>query len=74
MASPKPPTGYMELTEVLEALPLLVHETRRARGLSQRAAAKEIGCSVSTVTRIEAYQDCVLSNAVLVLNWLDRRP
>lgn len=64
-------TTYTELARVLGSLPLLVREARRARGLSLRSAAKEIGCSFNTLTRIESGEDCVLSNALLVLAWLD---
>jgi ribosome-binding protein aMBF1 (putative translation factor) len=67
------PTPYSELADVIAALPLLLREARRARGLSLRAAAAEIGIGFATVTRIEQGVDCVLSNAVAVLRWLDRR-
>jgi transcriptional regulator with XRE-family HTH domain len=67
-------TPYAELAEVIAALPLLLREARRARGLSLRAAAGEIGMSFSTVTRIEAGADYTLSNATAVLEWLDQRP
>jgi transcriptional regulator with XRE-family HTH domain len=65
------PTPYTELADVIGHLPLLLREARRARGLSQRAAAIELGCSFSTVSRMEAGQDCALSNAVAVLKWLE---
>lgn len=68
------PTPYRELAEVIGQLPLLLREARRARGLSLRAAAREIGMSFSTVTRMEAGSDCELSNAVAVLQWLDQTP
>jgi ribosome-binding protein aMBF1 (putative translation factor) len=64
-------TSYAELASVLAKLPLLLREGRRQRRLSQRAAASELGCSVSTVSRIEAGEDCALSNAMSVLRWLD---
>jgi ribosome-binding protein aMBF1 (putative translation factor) len=68
-------TTYTEMARVLAALPMLVREARRARGLSIRAAAVQIGCSFSTVTRFERGEDCTLSNAALMLAWLDdRRP
>lgn len=68
------PTPYAELADVIASLPLLLRETRRARRLSLRAAAKELGMSFSTVTRIEGGEDCALSNAVAVLRWLDQLP
>jgi ribosome-binding protein aMBF1 (putative translation factor) len=65
-------TPYVELAEVIARLPMLLREARRARGLSMRAAAKELGISFSTVCRIEEGQDCALSNAVAVMRWLDQ--
>lgn len=67
-------TPYTELAEVIASLPLLLRETRRARGLSQRAAADQLGLSFSTISRIETGGDCVLSHATAVLRWLDVRP
>jgi ribosome-binding protein aMBF1 (putative translation factor) len=71
MAAAEKPTPYRELADVVALLPLLLREARRARGLSQRAAAKELGYSFATVSRIESGDDCMLSNAVAVLRWLD---
>lgn len=67
-------TSYTELSELLDHLPLLLREARRKRRLSQRAAAEQIGCSFSTVSRMEGGEDCALSNAVAVLRWLDTPP
>lgn len=67
-------TPYSELAEVIATLPILLREARRARGLSQRAAARELGFTFSTVSRLEAGHDIVLSHAVAVLHWLDTRP
>lgn len=66
-------TPYSELADVVAALPMLVREARRVRRLSLRAAAKELGCSFSTLHRFESGEDVVLSNAVTMLRWLDRR-
>lgn len=66
------PTSYRELAEVIGRLPLLLREARRARGLSLRAAAAQLGMSFSTVTRMEEGNDCALSNAVAVMRWLDQ--
>lgn len=66
------PTPYAEMAEVIARLPMLLREARRARGLSLRAAARQLGMSFSTVTRMEAGEDCALSNAVAVLRWLDQ--
>ncbi len=64
------PTPYSELIGVVEALPLLVRETRRRKGLSLRAAAQEIGVSFATVARAENGEDLVLSCAVALLRWV----
>jgi transcriptional regulator with XRE-family HTH domain len=66
------PTPYAELADVVGSLPLLLREARRARGLSQRKAAAQLGMSFSTVWRMEEGHDCALSNAVAVLRWLDQ--
>lgn len=69
MADAKP-TSYEELADVLDNLPLLLRETRRRRGLSLRATAKEVGTSFSTVTRFENGEDIMLSHASAVLRWI----
>lgn len=66
------PTPYRELAETIANLPLLLREARRARGLSQRAAAEQIGVSFATVSRIETGSDGMVSNAIAVLRWLDQ--
>lgn len=63
-------TSYAELAGVLAHLPLLLREARRQRQLSIREAARQLGCSFATVHRIEAGDDCVLSNVTKVLLWL----
>lgn len=64
-------TAYAELADVLEALPLLVREARRARELSIRSAGAQMGVDPTTVHRIE--QGEVATNikiAVRALRWL----
>lgn len=68
------PTSYAELADVLGNLPLLLRETRRRRGLSLRAASRELGMSFSTVARFENGEDIVLSNAVDILRWVGPCP
>jgi DNA-binding XRE family transcriptional regulator len=66
-------TSYDELAQLLDQLPFLVRETRRRRGLTQRAAADEIGCGFSTISRLEAGgADCSLTNAIALLRWIGR--
>ncbi|TMR11043.1 helix-turn-helix transcriptional regulator [Nonomuraea turkmeniaca] len=56
--------------EVLAAMPELLREARRARGLSLRAAADEAGCNFNTLSRVERGIDCSLFNAVAILRWV----
>lgn len=67
------PTPYSEIADLLDRLGSILYEARRARGLSQRAAAAEIHLSPSTLSRIETGDDCSLENAKTVIRWLDRR-
>lgn len=67
------PTAYAELAQVIDRLPMLVREARRARGVSIRAAGRQMGLSFSTVSRFENGEGVTLNNAVLVLRWLDQR-
>lgn len=65
-------TTYTELAEVIENLPLLVRETRRSRGLSGRAAAKQAGMNFTTLSRVEHGEDMRASSLQAILRWLDR--
>lgn len=62
--------AYEELAQVLENVPLLLREARRARGLTVRAAAQQLGMSFSTVSRIENGRDANMRNYSSVLRWL----
>lgn len=64
---------YEELAALLASLPMLLREARRARRLSLRAAAEQIGVSYSTIHRLEYGGDCERMTAVAILGWLDRR-
>ncbi len=72
MSATEKPPSYTELAQILANLPLVLREQRRARGLSLRAAAIDIGCAFSTITRIEKGEDCVASNLIAVMRWLDQ--
>jgi ribosome-binding protein aMBF1 (putative translation factor) len=74
MSSGEQLTTYTELAAVISNLGMLTREARRARGLSLRAAAQQIGCSNSTILRFENGEDVNLSNAVAILHWLDWTP
>lgn len=66
-------TPYGELVALLDMLPRLLVEARRARGLSQDAAAKEMGVTGKTIQRVEGGQGCHVDTATIVLRWLDIR-
>jgi transcriptional regulator with XRE-family HTH domain len=51
------PTAYAELAAIISDLPMLAREKRRREGMSIRAAARALGCSFSTLYRIEAGED-----------------
>lgn len=64
-------SSYGELLELLDALPMLVRETRRRRGMSMRAVQAATGVTASTIQRCEAgTQDVSLSNAKTLLRWV----
>jgi len=67
-----PLASYTELVGILQTLPLRARETRRARGMNLREAAGKIGLSFNTLSRFErGANDLQLSNAILVLQWLE---
>lgn len=72
MPEPSGLSTYTELAGVLAAVPLLLREARRQRQVSAREAAEQLGMSFPTVARIERGEDCMLSNVVKVLRWLDQ--
>jgi transcriptional regulator with XRE-family HTH domain len=62
--------SYLELADLLNSLPLIVREARRARNISQKAAAEQIGITDRTIRRLENGEDVNLSTAVALLRWL----
>ena len=67
------PTSYEELAAVLDALPVLVREARRARRLSARAAGAEIGISYSVINRLEQGDSAPgLANVTAIVRWLGK--
>lgn len=71
---PDPIPAEAAALEVLAALPELLRETRRARGLSLRAAGDQAGCGFNTLSRVERGMDCTLFNAVAILQWIASNP
>lgn len=74
LAGLPPAVTYGDVAALLEDLPALLIDARRARGLNQRAAAAQIGCSQPTISHIEAGDACSLWTAARVLRWLDTPP
>lgn len=64
-----------DLLAALDALPQRLAARRGELGLSVRAAAAEIGCSFSAVSRFEAREcDPQLAMIKAVIRWLETRP
>lgn len=67
-------TSYADLAQQLVRLPDLLRDARRARQLSLRAAGEQTGVTAPTLSRVENGGECSLTNAILILRWLDQRP
>lgn len=64
-------TTYIELADILDALPMLVREKRRRDRISLRGAATQLGVAASTLARFETSQGGIASDTVTVLvRWL----
>lgn len=64
-------TPYSEMVDIITNLAFLVREQRRARRMSMRASAVEMGVNGSTVHRLEHGNEISVSNLISVLQWLD---
>ena len=64
-------TGYGEMATLMESLPFLLREARRARHLSLRKAGLSLGMAGTTILRIESGEDTSVSNAVAIFRWLE---
>jgi ribosome-binding protein aMBF1 (putative translation factor) len=64
-----PPT-YEEVADVLGVLPLAVMKKRGERGISVRAAAKEMGVARNTLTRFEDGEEVSIRFLPPILVWL----
>lgn len=64
--------SFGELAGILDRLPQLVSDARRAYQLTLAAAGSQIGVNASTLMRVEHGGDCSLKNAILIVRWLDR--
>ena len=64
-------TTYTELAQIVDSLPLICRETRRARGLSLRAVANETGIALTTIMRFENGEGSTLTTLTAIMRWLD---
>jgi DNA-binding XRE family transcriptional regulator len=65
--------SYEEVIGVLEALPVLIRETRRRKGQAMREAAEDAGVAFTNFTRWErGTSEPSLTNVVRVLRWVAR--
>lgn len=62
---------YAELAEVLENLPLIVREARRARRVSLRCAGQQMGVDFNTLGRLERGHDIRIDVLSAIFRWLD---
>ena len=62
---------FHDLADILDGLPLLMREARRARRMTPKEVADEIGIASTTVWRLEKGQGCTLKNASAILRWFD---
>jgi transcriptional regulator with XRE-family HTH domain len=60
------------MAEVFRNLPLIVREARRARGVSGRAAARQMGVDFNTLARLERGHDVRIDVIAPILRWLDQ--
>lgn len=65
------PTPFAEFAEVLDQLPVILLNARRARRMSLRQVAAETGLSFSTITRVENGEEHSSVSLRAILQWLD---
>lgn len=64
------PTSFEEMIDVLDNMPVIMLNARRAKGLSQREVAGLLGLSWSTVNRMEHGAEFSSESLRAVLGWL----
>ena len=70
MTRPVRVTDLRAVASLLEQLPVLLHETRVRRRLSQHDVAVDLGVSKNTVSNFEQGQGVTTSTQRAVLLWL----
>jgi transcriptional regulator with XRE-family HTH domain len=61
--------SYDEVIAVLEAVPVILRETRRRKGCSLRQAGAELGLSNTGVLQVERVGNPTLATTIAVLRW-----
>jgi len=62
--------GYDEIIAVLAAVPVILRETRRRKGLALREAGDQLGIAASTVMRWERHeQEPSTTDIIRILRW-----
>ena len=65
------PTAFGEMVDVIDSMPTILLNARRARGLSLREVAEKTGLSFSTVSRMESGAEFSSISLKAVLLWLE---
>lgn len=68
------PTPFTEMVQVIDELPVILRNARRARGASLRDAAEQSGASFNALSRLERGKECSVSTLRSVLIWLNETP
>lgn len=64
---------YTEMVDVLERLPQIVRDARRARGISLRAVGRESGISNPALSQFEnGHHTLGGAHTIRLLKWLDQ--
>jgi transcriptional regulator with XRE-family HTH domain len=66
----QPPVAYAELLDILNALPVLVRETRRRKEQTLREAGDEVGVSAATMMRWERQLPEQADIVIRLLRWV----
>ena len=68
------PTSFAEFADILDSMPVILLNVRRARGVSQREAATQAGMSFSTISRMESGEEFTSTSLRAILVWLEKSP
>lgn len=72
MASAERAVLTSDVVLILTSLGTTLASVRKIRGMSLREVGRATGLSFSTVTRVEQGEDCAVSSAIALLEWIGR--